>query len=45
MPPGSAEPDFFYDSFGTSCQSSRCRSSFVFAFAISPPCRRRVIRA
>ena len=52
MPPGSAQPDFFYDSFCTSCQSFRCRSSCVFAvvsptsaFAISAPRRRRVIRA
>ena len=49
MPPGSAHPDFFYDSFCTSCQSSRCRSSCVFAIASSvsvasaPHCR--VIRA
>ena len=45
MPPGSAQPDFFYDSFCTSCQSSRCRSSCVFASAVSAPHRRRVIRA
>ena len=45
MPPGSAQPDFFYDSFCTSCQSSRCRSSCVFASVISAPRRRRVIRA
>ena len=50
MPPGSAQPDFFYDSFCTFCQSSRCRSSCVFAVAsatsvISAPGRRRVIRA
>ena len=43
MPPGSAQPDFFYDSFCTFCQSSRCRSSCVFAVASGP--RRRVIRA
>ena len=45
MPPGSAQPDFFYDSFCTSCQSSRCRSSCVFASAVSVPRHRRVIRA
>ena len=31
MPPGSAYPDFPYDSFCTSCQSSRWRSSCVCA--------------
>ena len=45
MPPGSAQPDFFYDSFCTSCQSSHCRSSCVFASAVSVPSRRQVIRA
>ena len=52
MPPGSAQPDFFYDSFCTSCQSSRRRSSCVFAVAspmsasaISALRRRRVMRA
>ena len=45
MPPGSAQPDFFSDSFCTSSQSSRCRSSCVFASAVSVPSRRRVIRA
>ena len=45
MPPGSAQPDFFYDSFCTSCQSSRCRSSCVFASAVSVPRHRQVIRA
>ena len=45
MPPGSAQPDFFYDSFCTSCQSSRCHSSCVFASAVSVPSRRQVIRA
>ena len=44
MPPGSAQPDFFYDSFCTSCQSSRCHSSCVFASEVSVPSRRRVIR-
>ena len=43
MPPGSAQPDFFYNSFCTSCQSSRCPSSCVFA-SVSVP-RRRVIHA
>ena len=45
MPPGSAQPDFFYDSFCTSCQSSRCRSSCVFASAVSVPSHPQVIRA
>ena len=45
MPPGSAQPDYFYDSFCTSCQSSRCRSSCTFASVISAPRHRRVIRA
>ena len=45
MPPGSAKPDFFYDSFCTFCQSSRCRSSCVFAICSPAPPRRRVIRA
>ena len=45
MPPGSAQPDFFYDSFCTSCQSSCCRSSCVLASAVSVPSRRQVIRA
>ena len=46
MPPGSAQPDFCYDSFCIFCQSSRCRSSCVFAVAsVSVPRRRRVNRA
>ena len=45
MPPGSAQPDFLYDSFCSSCQSSRCHSSCVFASATYAPRRRRVIRA
>ena len=47
MPPRSAQPDFFYNSFCTSCQSFRCRSScvFVVACSVSVPCRRQVIRA
>ena len=47
MPPGSAQPDFLYDSFCTSCQSARFRSSCVFAVAspVSVPCHHRVIRA
>ena len=47
MPPGSAQPDFSYDSFCTFCQCSVCRRSCVFAVAsrISfPPCC-RVIHA
>ena len=45
MPPGSAYPDFSYDSFCTFCQSSRCLSSCVFAPSASVSRRRRVIRA
>ena len=45
MPPGSAQPDFFYNSFCTSCQSSSCRSSCVFATASVSVPRCRVIRA
>ena len=45
MPPGSAYPDFFYDSFCTSCQSSRCSLSYVFAVSSPPTSRRRVICA
>ena len=45
MPPGSVQPDFFYDSFCTSCQSSRCHSSSVFASSISASRRHRIIRA
>ena len=45
MPPGSAQPDCFYDSFCTACQSSRCRSSCIFVSAISAPPRPQVIRA
>ena len=49
MPPGSAQPDFFYDSFCTSCQSSVCRRSCVFAVAssmsVSGSAIHRVIRA
>ena len=45
MPPGSAQPDFFYNSLCTFCQFSRCRSSCVFAICSSTPPRRRVIRA
>ena len=37
MPPRSAQPDFL-NSFCTSCQSSPCRSSCVFA-SVSVPCR------
>ena len=47
MPPGIAQPDFFYDCFGIFCLSSRCRSSCAFAVSSSasaPPCP-RVIRA
>lgn len=33
MPLGSAKPDCFYDTFFTFCQSSRCRSSGIFAIA------------
>ena len=44
MPPGSAQPDSFNDSFCTFCQSYHCRSSCVFAVcSFAPP--RRVIRA
>ena len=45
MPPGSAYPDFSYDSFCTFCQSSRCLSSCVFAPSASVSRRRRVTRA
>ena len=45
MPLGSAKPDSFCDSFGTVCQSSRCRSCCVFAICSPAPPRRRVIRA
>ena len=49
MPPGSAYPDFFYDSFCTSCQSSVCRRSCVLAVAssmsVSVSAIRRVICA
>ena len=47
MPPVSAQPDFLFNSFCTSCQSSRCRSSCVFATSASvsapAPPRRQVI--
>ena len=45
MPPGSAQPHVFYNSFCTTCQSSRCRSSCVFASAVSVPSRPQVICA
>ena len=51
MPPGSAHPDISYDSFCSSCQSSHCRSSCVFAVAsptsisVASAPRRQVIRA
>ena len=48
MPPGSAQPDFLFNAFCTSCQYSRCRSSCVFATSASvsapAPLCRRVIR-
>ena len=45
MPLGSAYPDFFYDSFCTSCQSSRCSLSCVLAVSAAPTSCRQVIRA
>ena len=45
MPPGSAYLDFFYDSFYTSCQSSRCSLSCIFGVSSAPTSHRRVIRA
>ena len=51
MPPGSAHPDISYDSFCTSCQSSCCHSSCVFAVAsptsvsVASAPHRQVIRA
>ena len=45
MPLGSAQPDSFYHSFSTFCQSSRCRSAYVFTIRSSAPPHRRVIRS
>ena len=43
MPPGSAQPGCFYNSFCMSCQSPCCRSSCVFS--VTSASRRRVIHA